>query len=84
MIVSAGAECFLEARSLTKALGLWCRYCYSFKLPMLVCISDCVRLCVCVGWLQSELVGELAEKEEAVLSLRRQMTEMQEHAEVRL
>ena len=51
---------------------------------MLVCISDCVRLFVCVGWLQSELVGELAEKEEAVLSLRRQMTEMQEHAEVRL
>ncbi|CDI83351.1 Trichohyalin, putative [Eimeria acervulina] len=32
----------------------------------------------------SELLSQLAEKEEAVLSLRRQMTEMQEHAEVRL
>ncbi|CDJ58493.1 Trichohyalin, putative [Eimeria maxima] len=30
----------------------------------------------------SELVGELAEKEEAVLSLKRQLTEVKEHAEV--
>ena len=43
-----------------------------------MCLFACVG-----GWLQSELVGELAEKEEAVLSLKRQLSEVQENAEVR-
>ena len=40
-------------------------------------------VCVlCVWCLQSELVSELAEKEESVSSLKRQLTETQAHAEV--
>ena len=49
---------------------------------MRICIPGWVSLHVCGDWLQSELVGELAEKEEAVLSLKRQLTEVREHAEV--
>ena len=39
-------------------------------------------MCVCVWRLQSELVSELAQREESVVNLKRQLTETQERAEV--